>query len=329
MANISSSWELVAADVIARLPGAAIPEGENVADAEHDESWMAVMSVLAALSRMAFNDSDDWDEIAAAFFNAGVAVLRVDRQFAAPRIALNGAGLGWALSRGKGFAQILDEYHGLNCAVNMFGALTELPEPQRQLLKPFVAILAAQLFAPEVRSALPESEQLEYFRLQSSLRELGIEEVAPLSTGSPPDAAAMLDALNGLFASLSIQLPDFGDLARHSPRELALVTGKAILPLLEQMLDARYRENLDSLARLVEAISVWADHLEDAWRRFYVDPGLADVFDEQGRRTKIGVGAPVAAGVMAEDAWRVVAAESVPAVPKLAGWMRRYLRNRM
>lgn len=328
MANISSSWEFVAADVIARLPGAAVPEGENIANAEHDEGWMAVMSVLAALSRMAFNDSDDWDEIAAAFFNAGVAVLRVDHRFTAPRIALNGAGLGWALSRGKGFAQILDEYHGLDCAVNLFGALTELPEAQRQMLNPFVATLAAQLFAPEVRAALPESEQLEYFRLKASLQELGIEEAAPLSMGGAPDAAAMLGALNGLFASLSIQLPEFGDQKRYSPRDLALVTGKAILPLLEKMLDSRYRENLDSLARLVGAISVWADHLEEAWRRFYVEPGLADVFAEQGRRTKIGLGAPVAAGAMAEDAWRMVAAQSVPAVPRLAEWIRRYLRNR-
>lgn len=326
MANVASSWAVVGADVlkgpdvVGRVPGEAESE-------QHGEDWMVVMDVMAALARMAFNKDADWDEIAAAFFNAGVAFVRLDRKGAViPRIALNGAGLGWALTRGENMGQALSEFHGLDCVVNLFGAITELPANKRQGIAEACRTLAGQLFAPDVRAVVPQHEQMEYRRLQGSLKELGLSISAPSTEEVSVRAESMLAALDGILDSLGSGLPAFRGSGQENSLELAIRTGKALAPLLKKELGEEYDKHLQSLSRLVRVIAEWGDALDTAWRRFYSSP-LADQFDGKGNRTVLGKGAPVAAGLMSEEEWRALAKQSVVPVKHISEWLQSRLKG--
>ncbi|MBI4741966.1 MAG: hypothetical protein HY777_10565 [Betaproteobacteria bacterium] len=91
----------------------------------------AVLSLLSALMRARFNAGKDGNEIASALFNLGVDIsLHAKQKNNAPRftplrVLANGLGLWWALSRARNDDEAIGAFNGGDCAVNLFGALTE------------------------------------------------------------------------------------------------------------------------------------------------------------------------------------------------------------
>lgn len=106
---------------------------EHAKDAglNHPRYLTAVLAAMAAAQRAALMDQSDSDEAVSGLFNLGVDMLSHarssgNREGVTPlRILSNGLGLWWALLRGKDINQALTEFHGGDCAVNFFGALTD------------------------------------------------------------------------------------------------------------------------------------------------------------------------------------------------------------
>lgn len=122
MSNIPTAW---------RILGRLFPMADGqFADATR-RLRTAVLALISALMRARFNPRKDHDEISQALFNLGVDInihsrkLTESDQYLPLRILANTLGLWWALMRANDEGQAIGPFHGGDCAVNLFGALTE------------------------------------------------------------------------------------------------------------------------------------------------------------------------------------------------------------
>lgn len=205
MANVPPVWRDLALDnaLGGMLADGATPEREG-------NALVACLCALAAAMRAAQGAPDE--DVASACFNAGVNLLKAHQAGAAmdsqavARVILNAAGLAWVL-RGKSAAEAihtaLHEENGLDCAVNLLGALVELPgrdaDDRRHL-----AVFAAALW--RYRDG-PQSG--EFIRIAASLEKFKLPQPDAAVEPPPPLQAALDDLLGGL---AGVRSPDWDKL---------------------------------------------------------------------------------------------------------------------
>ncbi|MBI5900694.1 MAG: hypothetical protein HZB40_15875 [Rhodocyclales bacterium] len=302
MANVVSAWNEVDWTVVAPPPNAN--EGRSAG-----EGWQATISVHAALARVVFNLADDWDEIPSAFFNAGAALGRFDDgpMTARLRFAVNAVGLRWALERATEADQAMAAYHGVDCAVNLLGALTEIEGVIPKTVEPLAAVLLGW-----GTQADPAEVQVDVHRIKASLSQLHVD-ISRLSV-IPFTPVSAGEALHALLAvqSPALAVPDItkpADPLTLAPlaRELSQLFGEALG-------EETYRQHLDDLDALLGALARQADVPQDAWQKLYGQ--------WHGESNPI-----VEAGLMTEDAWHRLARDAVRPTESLADWLSECLRD--
>lgn len=304
MANVAAAWDKI--DWAFVLPSSELGAQWR----SFGEDWQAVMSAHAALARMVFNEKDDYDDIGSAFFNVGAALNRISgrkAEMALLRVAVNALGLRWALEQATAMDQAFEEYHGLDCAVNLLGALTDVSDVETTL----VEALAAVLFAWRAQGSATDT-MVNYHRMENSLRELKID------SGSLPMVEPSLPAAReALVHLLAARLPSMAgpDLLRpgdsqtlgHLAQELWRLFGDALG-------EDEFRQQVADLYTLLDALADKATDLPAAWQTLYGD--------------WVGQGSPIVdAGLMDQNSWRGIEDRAVHPVDSLADWLRENLRD--
>lgn len=264
MMNVPTAWRALVNDPanasVARSrttrPAASVRKGPISSGALNGHVLVACLGALAGALRAALGASDK--DVTTAFFNSGVNLDRAEDagaslvNGAAPRVALNGAGLAWALRNVReDHAAATDALHvanGLDCAVNLMGAVTELTgrKPDKQRIATFAAALWRY-------RAGPKSE--EYVRLEGSLKEIGV----PVPDAAEIDSAPLLqetlsELLNAVLSSTGIGAMLSGNRLPDGPDGGAMLAG-ATAPVLRASIGGLYdayakriSESLDELA---------------------------------------------------------------------------------
>ncbi|BCX89379.1 hypothetical protein MIN45_P1751 [Methylomarinovum tepidoasis] len=132
MANVPPAWRILNKSLFASEDQMFGPAARRLRT--------AVLSLISALMRARFNEPKDHDEIAQALFNLGVDLNIHSKSsgdpatYLPPRLLANALGLWWALMKAGDETQAIGPFNGGDCAVNLFGALTEpsLAEFRRQ-----------------------------------------------------------------------------------------------------------------------------------------------------------------------------------------------------
>lgn len=170
---------------------------------------MSFFEACGAVCRLGFTESEANQNAASSFFNAGVELLRGKNAgtFRATelavvtrlRVVVNALGLWWALHFGESeIERALTVGDGLDCAVNLFGALTDA---QGNWPKEAASTIANFVFA--FRGRLPGTEA-DFFRLGNSLRELGLTRIEA-SDALRPQAVKALEDLIRWFAVAKVK----------------------------------------------------------------------------------------------------------------------------
>ncbi len=193
MMNVPSAWR--------RMVNVIFPESDP-----NEREWRGhvvsgLLAGLAAACRVALDIEDR--KVAAALFNAGVDLKKAGdtglktNDVAMARVALNAAGLGWvlrpdAIADADDIETALHQANGIDCAVNLLGALTELASVDKAAIHRFATAMWAYRAGPE---------EDEYQRMAGSLRKLRV----PLPDDWEGEAEARPDpraALNHLMNTL-------------------------------------------------------------------------------------------------------------------------------
>lgn len=306
MANVPSAWQVIV-------------EAEGAGRSDFGEAGQLLLGVLAGLARMAFNAPEDHDEIAAAFFNSGISALRVARgkyprskdpdaasqKFIIVRIVLNGLGLWWALEKSRDIAQALDAFHGMDCAVNLFGALADTRGDAKRMvgLTDSVADLAGLLLG--ALRAVPQTVQMEAERLLGSLKQMEIEPGQDALRGPLPDKIAV----TGAVAKLLRSVPELSRVvaAGLEPNTLAL----PLLTLVKAALGGEeFQAKQRVLIALLKRLVAVAKDTDACWHEAY------------GRFMSSNDGPVVQAAVMSAEEWRGVGARAKRPIDSLAHGLR-------
>jgi len=304
MANVASAWDEVDWAFV-------LPSTESGAQwRSFGEDWQAVMSAHAALARMVFNEKDDYDDIGSAFFNVGAALGRISGrkvETALLRVAVNALGLRWALERANGMDQAMEDYHGLDCAVNFLGALTDVSDVETAP----VEALAAELFAWRVQGNATDA-LVKYHRMENSLRELNIDSgsLPTVEPSLPAAREALMNLLEARFPSLAgPNLMKPGD-----PQTLGPLAQELWRLFGDTLGDDEFKKQAADLYTLLDALADKATDLPAAWQTLYGD--------------WVGEGSPIVdAGLMDQNAWRGLEARAVHPINSLADWLRENLRD--
>lgn len=304
MANVASAWDEVDWAFV-------LPSSESGAQwRSFGEDWQAVMSAHAAFARMVFNEKDDYDDIGSAFFNVGAALGRISGrkvEMALLRVAVNVLGLRWALEQATGMDQALDEYHGLDCAVNLLGALTDVSDVETAPIE----ALAAVLFAWRAQGSATDT-MVNYHRMENSLRELKIDSgsLPAVEPSLPVARAALMHLLEARFPSMAgPNLMKPGDPQTLGPlaQELWRLFGDALG-------NDEFKKQAADLYTLLDALADKAADLPAAWQTLYGD--------------WVGQGSPIVdAGLMDQNTWRGLEVRAVHQIDSLADWLRENLRD--
>jgi hypothetical protein len=305
MANVLSAWN----EVNWRAVGAS--EDAGLEWQSFGDDWQATVSTQAALARMAFNDENDYDEIGAAFFNVGAALGRFDggQKTALLRVAVNAIGLRWALERAKDMDQAMTDYHGLDCAVNLLGALTEVVNVAGRSGE-HIEALVATLFAWGAHADSTEA-LVDFQRIKGSLRELRVDVTKLPAADSTPSAA--LSALLGLLATLLPVLAAPTSTKPGDPQALAPVAAELSRLFGDALGEKAYRGYQAQLNVLLDAMAWQADDMQAAWQTLYSQWAAA--------------GNPIVdAGFISENAWGELERRAVHPAESLADWLRESLK---
>lgn len=304
MANVASAWD--------EVDWAFIQPSSDFGTQwrSFGEDWQAVMSAHAALARMVFNEKDDYDDIGSAFFNVGAALGRISGrkvETALLRVAVNALGLRWALEQATGMDQALEGYHGLDCAVNLLGALTDVSDGET----PSVEALAAVLFAWRVQGNATEA-LVDYHRMENSLRELGIDSgsLPAVEPSLPAAREALMRLLEARFPSMAG--PDL--MKPGDPKTLGPLAQEIRRLFGDALGEDEFRKQAADLYTLLDALADKATDLPAAWKTLYSG--------------WIHEGSPVIdAGLMDQNTWRGLEVRAVRPIDSLADWLRENLRD--
>lgn len=180
------------------------------------QAWFSVRTGVVR-ARLRTPGEDDAKDVASAFFNAGVAILRTgsrrSAQVVTARIAVNALGLWWALYLAPhDEKKALGSYSGGDCAVNLFGALTDLDENLIERLRAVIAPLWAALYAERRVLGVTDTQ-----RIATSVKEMKLPESPSENEASLTMAVnAFLERAAGLLG-----LPWLAEVvtAGHEPEE--------------------------------------------------------------------------------------------------------------
>lgn len=162
----------------------------------------ATMFAVASVARAARGIGD---RTASSFFNSGVSLLRQQRNFAdrakaaKARALLNLLGLCWALQLNAGLRDAMVAGDGLDCTVNLFGAIIELNTAE---LRQDIVRLVDSL-RQFVDDAATDAAG-DYERLHGAWERLGI--ATPAAPHTPADHATIFAAATGLLERLGDSL---------------------------------------------------------------------------------------------------------------------------
>lgn len=190
MANIPTAWRGWADEVYSAGGAASQPLPG------HFPLWLTASAAPARLLL-----GHDIKDVTGALFNTAVALLRVSGQrsesASLARVGLNAAALRLALAGSEGVYAALVRDNGLDCAVNLLGALAGLPQDRHSALAPTLSRFAALLWSmPD----LVRAQSGDYLRMRNSLEKVGIGPGDYQAAGEPSrtlqrDLCAALDAL--------------------------------------------------------------------------------------------------------------------------------------
>jgi hypothetical protein len=249
------------------------------------------------------------DRAAAGFFNAGVALIRLRRRakpIVAARILLNISGLYWALELNPRLEDALNSGDGSDCAVNLFGALTEWKKLQGTDLSPDWRRLASQLLG-----ARGLVEEADLFRLQNSWNELefDLESSRPPSPTEDAMRQSVLSCSRALDAAVGFSVPRLeGDTRALAERVEAIFASLANEP--DASPEALRQPILATLSEMGRAVA---------------DP-VGTFVREWGEIQDAG-GPAVLAGRVTPDGWQRVKGDSQKPVTALAPIVRAALNK--
>ena len=303
--------------------------------------WLqiAYMEALAGLVRL--TDPESHSRVGAAFFNAGVSLLRLEESsqtnYVLARCLLNALGLWWAVHLcSEGLLEALVEYDALDCAVNLLGAGHELdPDPQE---RSDWSRLAGMIVGFE--RALPD-KHVDFFRIRRSTQHLG---------GSiPPQGipAGKSDIENATAVILRRLLARWDDLElREWPGEdpdvkTAGIVRETFRRLAPPDRRAKWLEGLTQpIERLMDYVLPPDTDPGEVFREVYrelagknlagpepaVHSGTGGMPSQRPGLELIGKGPFVAAGVISDRQWLDIAAEAVRPVERLGDHVQSYVR---
>lgn len=262
---------------------------------------LAAMEVLAGLVRTGLVKASDLDDVGSAFFNAAVSLSRHKRAAAVESSddeaewlqALSaGAGLYLVVRLSADVPTALDRLNGMMCAVNLFGAASNLhwAEPEQRAA---FGRLAAALRA---HSGVTTPEN--WFRIQRSLADLGFDS-ASLTTGDEVEVAGAVHDVMRLLSERE-GLGPWPDVQMEiAPSILALC--KIMRAAFARSLGNAWPQHKQQTVTLLAALDAGRGDLAGALREFY-GPLMAP--------PEPGEGPLVAAGIVNQDEWRALCAEA-------------------
>lgn len=227
MSSSARRWR--ALDDLANTPTAfqQVP-GDDLATRRLRQAWFSARAavVRARLRKPGKNDAKD---VATAFFNAGVALLRGGNrrrtEAIKAQLVINALGLWWATWLANGDGKLaLGTYNGSDCAVNLFGALDDLDERLRDSLRSGMSALWSAL-AAEREWKGSDIARSDIARLERAAERLGLEK------GSSPDGPSLQKATAVFLAGIgeTFKLPQLKNLpsGESAAHESELETKKA------------------------------------------------------------------------------------------------------
>lgn len=198
MNNVLSSWAYPAPDVFKDLKSEFLGEDARL-----------VIAAFGALVRADYADrtGDDKGDPGSSFFNAGLSINRMFKQFVFGNadgewleVICYALGAGWAISRAKDVGEAINSHHAGSCFVNMAGALTRVPK--RGLIKQAFKALVGQIVAAQANGDFGGNDA---FRFENSVREIfgedGLKEFKFQARDTRLDPQKMLEALRDLLES--------------------------------------------------------------------------------------------------------------------------------
>ncbi|MCX7897497.1 MAG: hypothetical protein N2441_06450 [Rhodocyclaceae bacterium] len=202
---------LVSLDELGNTPLAFQQVGSDSFDFRYlRQAWFSARAACAR-ARLREPDTNNAKDVAAAFFNAGVALLRrggrAEPAVVRARVTLNVLGVFWSLLLALGDEQqALGPYNGGDCAVNLFGALTDLDERQIASLKREIGKLFVRL--ARSKNAIGEAD---WQKIKNSSIKLSVSDTLP-------DSDTLLGALVAFMiqAGQALGLPQLSKLAREA-----------------------------------------------------------------------------------------------------------------
>jgi len=268
-----------------------------------ESGWVLVYAeVRGGIARIRLRKRD---RAAAGFFNAAVTISRMaENEPASPvplrwvQVLLNGLGLYWGLALyGPRVAEALVEGDGLDCAVNLHGSLVEVEPELPVALRDAVAFLAPRLKAVIEAAGLASHHDASALLLAwEKLGVVDLESTRPVAPRELDDAVwrVVREALAAeQFAGLALPEPDTptgrSDWTERLARELLEKLDPGVAKRAEAVAEAAAEAARDPVAAF---LSAYADLLK---------PGPA-----------------LAAGVVTEDEWKAVVAQSTIETSSLA-----------
>lgn len=256
MGNVPATWRHV--------------EGQDASDL-----YMWLVELGAAIARAGLDELDESPrKVASSLFNAGVTVSRgvesgKRNSWCHPkecRIVLNGAGLLWVLSRGKGntpsdFVAAIEQYQGGSCTVNLLGAVMELDRTPgvTESLAHFINVL----------HGLQEGFSGGHFSvIETTARKLKLK---PLADTTDP-----VTALTDLLVQC-LQQPDWKNLWLEFAKQPQAETLGTLLAHLGRQSHGQFDAALTLLATLLHEFEIQGHR----WPNAFIDTELDSIHSEK------------------------------------------------
>ncbi len=343
-------------EIAAALPPGSTPAGEErarglIADyidsqamtskTADDDLARAYEYAVAAIIRA---HRQKHERVASAFFNTGVTLIRVEKlpevrqkkpEVILARVAMNALGLFWTNHLNLGLERALVDDDGLDCAVNLLGALSTFVQDNtgmfKQIREPAGALVATIMAVKPDFSALQDR----FMRMDNSLssidRALGMPWNPKREEAQRPDtvefarkSAALLRALTLMMPeenqNLTFDLTNMEGLVDDSSRLVQGLFAKLVPDPASWF--TQFSQNLARSAETAIAFDPQGDHKVrsslEMLKKVYGEP----LGEKQGTLRELGP--LVAAEVLSKPEWDEVVAQSSAAPPDVPRAFRQF-----